>query len=270
MEHQTRNQTVMQIPGYLKFNSLPKQIQDGLLERQRGKGEGFAFKTAGISPVFFLVAAATAWIGIVFYSADDYLWSNLQTIIFGIISLAALYLLLDNLYKLIQWLTSRSECYLLITPHHIIETGFNDVWYWDLDQLITANGVHRNQNGRYASTQVTLSLEQGLTKTFNVKNIETAEEAIEQIYFYKKLFAEATAKNDRTYLDSNDDFIELQSPLRQPEAAAPNRNIKRLLTAMASIILAAGTMFGATSLNNYYDDKKKLGICRICQSCFVI
>lgn len=245
-----------QASRFIKFKSLPEQIQERILERQRGAGEGFAFRTAGIFPAYFFIAAAAVWLGIVFYLADDYLWSNFQSIVFAVVSLAAIYLLLENLHKLIRWFTSRSKSYLLITPHYVVETRFDNIWYWDLDKLVAANGVHRSQSERYTTTQITLSLENSAAKTFDVKGIADAEETIERIYHYKKLFAEASAKNDAAYLDANDDFAELRGQPRQTETAAPNENTKRLITAAASILLTAATMFGAVSLNNYCDDKK--------------
>ncbi len=226
------------------------------MERQRGKGEGFAFKTAGINSAYFLTAAVIVWFGILFYLTDDYLWSSFQLAFFGLISLGALYLLLYNVYKLFQWFTSPSKSYLLITPYYVIETRFNDVCYWNLDQLNAAKAVHRNQSGSYVSTQITLSLENGVTKIFDSKNIRNAEETVEQIYYYKKLFVEASAKNDRTYLDSNDDFVELRNQPIQSKAIARNLSLKHLITAAAAIVLTAGTMFGAALPNNYYDDKK--------------
>ncbi len=255
MSHQTQNQNVAQTANYLKFDSLPKQIQERLLEKQRGGGEGFAFKTASILSAPFFIAIAFVWIAIVFYFADDYLWSNFQVGFFAITSIGALYLLLFNLYKLFQWFTSRSKCYLLITPYYVIEMRFNGVWYWDLDQLNGASGTRQYQSNKSASTKITLSFDGGVRKTFDVKGIESSEQTIEQIYYYKKLFAEATARNDSDYLDSNDDFLELRNQTRQSEVTAPNGNLNKLLTA-ASIILTGGMMFGAVSLNNYYDDRK--------------
>ena len=256
MEYHTQNQTVTQTPNYLKFKNLPKQIQQRLLERQIGKGDGYAFKTAGILSAPFFIAATVVWMAIVFYFSDDYLWRNFQIVFFAVISLGAFYLLLFNLYRLFQWFTSLSKSYLLITPLYIIEMRFNDVRYWDLDQLNGVNGVRQYQSNKSVSTKVTLSFEKGATKTFDIKGIESAEQTIEQIYYYKKLFAEATARNDAAYLDSNDDFLELKNHPRQLDATVPNGNLKKILTVAASIFLTAGMMFGATSLNNYYDDVK--------------
>jgi hypothetical protein len=256
MNNRTKNQIVTQTANYVKFDNLPKQIQERLLERQRGNGEGYAFKTAGIFSAPFYIVAAIVWIAIVFYFADDYLWSKFQVVFFALISLGALYLLLYNFYKLFRWFTSPSKSYLLITPYYVIEMLFNDVWYWDLDQLNGASGVRQYQSKESASTKITLSFDGGATKTFDVKGVEDDEQIIEQIYHYKKLFAEATARNNAAYLDSNDDFLELKNQPRQSDATAPNANLNKLLTAAAAIILTGGMMFGAISLNNYYDDKK--------------
>ncbi len=257
MNQQTQNQNVTQTPNRVKFDGLPKQIQERLLERQcGGGGEGLAFKTAGILGAPFLIAAAFVWIALVFYLADDYLWSDFQTVFFTVVSLAAFYLLLYKLYIIVRWFTSLSKSYLLITPYYVIEMQFNDVQYWDLDRLDRAKGVRQYQSNKSAVTKITLSFEQGATKTFDVKGIESGEETIEQIYHYKKLFAEAMARNDAEYLDSNDDFLELKNQFQQSEANAPSENLNKLLTAAASVVLTGGMMFGAASLNNYYDDKK--------------
>lgn len=256
MTQQTQNQNISPIPNCLKFSQLPKQIQQRLLERQCGNGEGFAFKTKGIASAYFFTVAAIGWIGIVLYFANDYLWSDFRMAIFSLVSFTALYLLVQSPYKLFQWFSSSSKNYLLITPHYVIEMNFDDVCFWDLDQLNSVKSVHQNQDGKYAATQINLLLANNLTKTFEVKNIDVADETIEEINHYKKLFAEATARNDAAYLDANDDFIELQNqPLRQQKFSA-DKYLKYIATATGSIFLTAGMMFGAISLNNYFDDKK--------------
>jgi hypothetical protein len=251
-----RAQTSSQIANYIKFKDLSKQMQERLLKRQQGNDEGFAFKTAGISSAPFFIAAAIVWLAMVLYFANDYLWSNFQIGFFGLVSLGAIYLLLYNLYKLFRWFTSPSKSYLLITPLYVIETRFNDVWYWDLDQLNAANVERQNQGGENFAAKVKLSFEGGATKSFAVKSVGEAEQTIEQIYYYKKLFIEATARNDAEYLNSNNDFLELKNQPQQLKTTVPNSNITKILTAAASLILTGGLMFGMVALNNYYDDKK--------------
>lgn len=252
-----QNQNIEHSSNHIKFSRLPKIIQERLLQIQRGERDGFAFQTAGIIYPVILVLLGICWVGIVIYLTDDYLWSNIKTIILSIISLIALYLLLDNTYKLIRWLISPLKKHLLISPHYVIETHFNDIRFWDLESLITLNHFHNYQNGKYTSTKVALSLEDGVTKTFVIKDLDRAEEAIEQIFHYKKLFTEAKAKNDNAYLDSNDDFIELKTEKYQSKKpSALSKNLEYLTGVAGSILLTAGLMFGGTSLNDYYDDKR--------------
>ena len=256
MNNRTQNQNSSQIANYARFDGLPEQIQKRLLERQRGSGEGFAFKTGGILSAPFFVAAAIVWLAFVFYLANDYLWSSFQIGLFVIVSLGATFLLLYNLHKLFRWFTSPLKSFLLITPLYVIETRFNDVWYWDLDQLDAANIERQNQGGQNSSPKVKLLFESGATKVFDVESVEKAEQTTEQIYCFKKLFAEATARNDTAYFDLNDDFLELKNQPRQSKTAVLNGNPAKLVTAAASVILTGAIMFGAIALNNYYDDKK--------------
>ena len=213
------------------------------------------FKTGSIVSAPFFVAVAIVWLIVVFYLANDYLWSSFQIGFFAIVSLGAIYSLLYNLYKLFRWFTSPLKRYLLITPLYVIETRFNEVWYWDLDQLNAATIERQNQDGKNLSAKVKLSFDCGATKSFDVESIEKAEQTTEQIYYFKKLFAEASARNDTAYFESNDDFLELKNQPRQSKTVAPNDNLNKIITA-ASIILTGGIMLGAVALNNYYDDKK--------------
>ena len=255
----SQSQNTNQASNYVKFRNLPKAIQRRLLERQLGQGNGLAFKTGSIFPSILIVSTAVVWTGIVLYLTDNYLWSNALIIVLTVVSLDTIYLLLDNLSKVLKYLTSRSKNYLLVTPHYVIEIKCNDVWSWSLDQLIAPDETHNYRNGRYVSTRVELALEGGVTKTFIIKSIVNADDAVERIFHYKKLFVEAKAKNDLIYLNEHDDFIELTKKSQESETA-PNKNLGRLLRAVGSIILTAGLVFGAVSLNNYFDDKKSWGV----------
>ena len=251
-----RTQNFSQIANYVRFDSLPKHTQERLLERQHGSGEGFAFKTGRILSTPFFIAAAFVWLAFVFYLANDYLWSSFQIGLFAFVSIGATFLLLYNLYKLFRWFTSSSKSCLLITPLYVIEMHFNDVWYLDLDQLDAANTEWQNQDGQNSSAKVKLLFEGGATKSFDVESVEKAEQTTEQIYYFKKLFAEASARNDRAYFDLNDDFLEFKNQPRQSKKVPLGGNRDKLITAAASIILTGGIMSGAVALNNYYDDKR--------------
>jgi hypothetical protein len=241
--------------AYLKFNNLPTQIRERLLSRERGEGEGFVFKTAGVVSSYILIALAVIWFLLLFYLSDDYLWSRFQIIFFSLISFTALYVFLYSFYRLWRWFTSKSKFCLLITPAYVIDIYFNDVNYWNLEQLIAVNNIHRYESGRYKFSEITLTLEND-SKTFNINDLETAEQTVEQISYFRKLFIEATVRNNTEYIDSNDDFRELKSQNIETEKVVHGNILQRIVTFSGAVVLMVGVMFSATALNNYFDDKK--------------
>lgn len=257
METKSEEKTFKQIPppAYVQFKNLPLQVQERLLKRQSGEGDGYAIKTGGSFYSYVLSALAIAWFALLYTLTNNFLWSKSKLVFFALISLVASYLLIQNLYKLIRWHTSRSKSFLLITPHYVIDMNFNDVRYWNMEQLSAVNGANRYQNGGYNFTEITLILENG-KKTFNIKNIDEAEETVERINYFRKLFIEATVRNDKAYLDSNDDFRELTEINSSPLKTVSGINLQRIAVAAFSVVLTAGLVFGAMRLNNYFDDKK--------------
>lgn len=255
MKSNNNDKTFQNIPIHLNFNVLPAEVQDRLLKRQRGESEGIAIKTAEVKFSIVLISLAILWFVLLYLLTNDYLWGNPRIIIFGLISFGAAYLLLTNGYKLARWLTSRTENCLLITPLYVIDINFNDVRYWNLEQLISIDNLDRQQNGNRQSTRITLKLENGL-KTFNVKDINTAEQTVEKINIYRKLFIEASVRNDTEYLNSNDDFIGLTRESSESNKTPRGLVLPRIAAILTAGILTVGIMFGGISLNNYYDDKK--------------
>lgn len=225
------------------------------MKRLNNEGEGIAVETDGNFFAFVFLAAAFVWFGLLFYLADDYLWSNPTIIIFSLISLAAAYLLAQNLFQAVRRLTSRSKSYLLVTPLYIIDLDFNDLQYWNLEQLAAVDSKHNFQNRAYKFTEIKLNFE-NFTKVLKIRNRETAEEFLEKIDHLRKLFIEATVRKDEEYLNSNDDFIGLKNQGAVSDKTAPRRNLKNIVLFAIAAVFAAGIMFAAVSLNNYYDDKK--------------
>ncbi len=255
MDPKIKDNTFQQVPIYVKFNSLPRKIRERLISRMRGEGEGFAFKTAGIVSSYYLIAAAVIWFALLFFLADDYGWSSFKLVFFSLLSLPAAYFLLYNLYKVLSWFTSGAKCCLLVTPLYVIDIYFNDIRYWNLEQLTNINTNHRYQNDSYNFTEITLTLENG-SKNLKINNLDTAEDTIEEINYFRKLFIEATVRNNAEYLDSNDDFRELSNKDNVLPAAAGSGLLPQIIIVSASIILTVGIIFAAFSLNNYYDDKR--------------
>jgi hypothetical protein len=254
MPNQTQNQSLQNISLQCKFNELPKPTQERLLSKINDKNNGLVFNTANIVHAFVQIPLALVWFGILFYLSNDYLWSEFQIILFSTVSFIAAIFLIYNAFKLVQWLLSPTKSRLIITPHYIIDVRFNDISYWNMDQLNAVKAADIYQSGLNTPKQIDLLLENG-TKFFTVKDMATAEETVEKIDEYKKLFLEATARNDRNYLDSTDDFIELREQTLKPRKLS-NKYLKYAVQGVAAAILSGGVMFGAMSLNNYYDDLK--------------
>ncbi len=243
------------LPIYVKFKSLPNEIQKRLLKRQSGAGEGFVFQTGSIISELISIIIALLWFGLLLYLANDYVWGNAKLIIFGILTLGAAILFIYNADKPARWLTSRSKCCLLVTPLYVIDINFNDVRYWNLDQIISATNTTRQSNGENQPPQITLRLENE-SRNLRVKDRAAAEETIEQIIYYRKLFIEAMVRNDQKYLNSNDDLIELKGSTNKSDDAWRSVNFQRIVTFSAAAIATVGIMLGIVLLNNFYDDKK--------------
>jgi hypothetical protein len=249
------NLTSPPAPVYLNFKNLPPPVKKRLLVRLKGAGEGFAIKTAGISSSYFITAAAIAWFVLLFYLSNDFLWGNVRIAFFASVSLLAAYLLLYHLSKLFRWFTSAQKSYLLITPLYVIDIFFNDIRYWNLEQLNNVASANSEQEDGDPKTQVTLALENG-SRTFPVKDRQTAEEMVEQINYWRKLFIEATVRNDSTYLDAHDDFKELENRENKEIKTARRSYWQPILTFAAAAMVTAGVMFGVILLNTDFDDRK--------------
>jgi hypothetical protein len=254
MESNSQNQSFQNIPNRCNFSELPKQTQERLLSKIQGKSEAFVFSTADISHAYIQIIIAIVLVAFLFYFTYGYFWSSFQINFFSIISFIASVLLIHNIYKLVRWFSSSTKSCLIITPYYVIDIKFNEISYWNIEQLILVTGTNIYQNGIYKSTQVDLSLVND-SKFFVVKSIQKADEIIEKLYEYKKRFLEAKARIDNNYLNSTDDFIELRNQPLQP-AKSQNKYLNYAIQGVTSAILSAGLMFGAMSLNNYYDDLK--------------
>lgn len=254
MENTPQHQNLQQVPKHCKFNELPKQTQEFLLAKVKGKDESFVFNIEKNLNAFIQIPIAIIWFGIFFYLTNDYLWSQFQLVLFSIISFFSAVLLIYGIYEFYRSFTSPIKNCLIITPYYVIDIQSNEVSYWNMDQLNSVKGTNLFQSGSYVTTQIDLSLEND-SKFFSVKDIKKAEEIVEEIDSYKKQFLEASARNDVNYLNANDDFIELRNQAVQL-SNSPNNYLNYAITGFTSLTLSAGLMFGAISINNYFDDVK--------------
>lgn len=234
MEHENESETFQKPPVCLKFKALPKEIQERILKRLEGEGEGFVFKTDGILSSYVLSGLSLGWFILLFLLADDYLWSRTQIVIFSLLSLAASYLFIRHVYKIARWLPSKTKCRLLITPVNVTDIYFDDVRFWTLEQLLSAEIVRQNPGSEYKSPQIVLTFGSG-SKIFKVKDRQHAEHVCEQIDVYRKLYIEATVRGDAAYLNAENDFRELDA-----EPGRSNYSTARVL--LGRVAAAASTL----------------------------
>jgi hypothetical protein len=237
----------------VKFDRLSREAQDRLLTYQRGEGDCIAIATGNITSAYVLFPLAVVWFIALYFLTNDYLWSTGKIVIFGLMTLAASYFLFHSGYRLIRWFTSASKAFLLITPHYVIDLNFNDVCYWDLDNLVSVDSERRYKAGQYVGSRVTLSFETG-AKFFDMKGVDEAENTVEDIKHYRKLFIEATVRGDSAYLRANDDFYGVDRAQTR-HGSGSRFGLVHVVVPIFAAALAAGAMFGGVKLNNYYDDK---------------
>jgi len=141
----------------------------------------------------------------------------------------------------------------LVTPHYVVDIYSGGLRLWDLEQLVDVSISHRYRNGQYRNTEIKLTVD-GTVKVVAMPNIDDAEEALERIGQYRKLFIEASVRNDIAYINSNDDFTDNPNFLKDSPRGfglLPNA-----LCGILALIFAIGLMACVISLNKYFDDKK--------------
>jgi hypothetical protein len=218
-----------------------------------GESPGLIQTSSGNFSYSLIIIATLVWFGFFYFLTVSHLWNQVEIVVVGVLSAAALYFLLQSASHVVRTLISRTKSCLLITPIYVIDIRFDDVWFWDWEQLSTVDSSHSYENGSYEFTQIALRLN-GVTKSFKIKDLGAAEELIDQVDQYKKMFIEATVRNDSEYLDSNDDFRELQTSNSPTEKLPTSPLFARIATLAPAVVLTVGIMFGAIVLNEYCDD----------------
>ena len=240
--------------AHTSFNKLSTEIRQRLIKRIETRSDGLVFKTASLSGKWLRIVIAVVWFAVLFYVSDNYLWPTALTVIFFLVSTIAAYVLASSLFFVVRWITSPAKFNLLVSPCYVIDTRFDDIYYWNLDQLLAVDLKHNHRSGNHTTSQISLKLSDGNEKVVTLKDRETAENAYDDITHFRKLFIEATHKNDSEYLLRDDDFRDID-PATVRLVGGKSRGILTQFTILAVAgVLSAGAMYAAISLNNYFDD----------------
>ncbi|HEV8593132.1 MAG TPA: hypothetical protein VGQ55_13585, partial [Pyrinomonadaceae bacterium] len=212
----------------------------------------FLPKPAGPLP-YVAVTLALIWIVVLFLLTNEFLWGIPKTSLVAVITFAVLFWGFHAGFTLSRRYKSQLRDGLLITPCYVIDTDQDIIRYVPLDQLIAVNTSHRYHERNYKGTDIDLSFEER-TKTIRLDDLAAAEDAADKISYFKKLFIEATAREDKAYLTAEDDFKGLSDEI-SPSTSRYD-GLRWVVNAAAATLITLGLTFAAISLNNYFDDKK--------------
>lgn len=238
---------------YVNFKDLSEQSKKNLLFKLSSSGDSLIITKQNLTFRFCLISISILWFGFLYFLSNDNLWKTELIVIYSLLSLVAVFILVTNLLEVIKWFLSKLKKKLIITQHFIIETNFNDIWYWNLAQLPNFEGNHKFVNGRYAKTDFVLFFERGIKK-FTISDNQLSEIVLEKLNDFRKLFIEASAKND---FNLNKFEVELFE-LKGNKIISKPRLFKKLqpyITAIFSIISTFFIISFAINLNEFFDDK---------------
>lgn len=240
--------------NYIKFKNLSKNAQEKLKNKINGDGENLVIKKSDIAAQVVIFSVCVLWFILLFYLTDSFLWGNTRIVIYGSISLFAAYFLTKSFIQIFKWLISPLNKYLIITPVSVIAVRFDDIKYRTLDELLNVDDNHFYQSRKYQETKIDLNFENE-TETIVINNLEAAEEAIDKINHFRKLYIEAAARNDQNYLNENNGFLEIENAENQSGSFSRIKGFEYAVNFSAALILTLLLIYGAIALNNYFDDK---------------
>lgn len=193
---------------YVNFKDLSEQTKKNLLGEISSSENSLIITETNLTFRFFLISISILWFGLLYYLTKDFLWKTELIVIYSLLSLLFVYILIENLLETIKWFHSKLKKKLILTPHFIIETKFNDIWYWNFAQLLNFEGNHKYLNGKYTKTDFSLFFESDLKK-FAINDIDLSETVLEKLNDFRKSFIEASAKNDFDLTRFESEFFEL-------------------------------------------------------------
>lgn len=238
----------------LKFTDLSKTAQEKLKKRISDRDENLVVKKSGIAAPSVIFIISILWFALLVYLTNSFIWGTPRIIFYGLISLVAAYFLISSFVQIFRSLISPLKQYLLVTPAAVVDVRFNEIRYWTLEELLNVGSNHIYENRKYKKTKIELNFADD-AEIFEVNNLEAADEATDKINHLRKLYIEASARNDLNYLNENNDFSEIEDANNPKNSLIATRTFEYVLNFSAALILTFLVIYGAIALNNYFDDK---------------
>lgn len=242
-------------PTYLRFNGLPSEVKERLLDRQSGRGRHLVWRTKTLRVQLGFLTFAAGWTVAVFYLSNDYRWTRDQTIAYGGITLGSALVCWLGAMGIWKWKQSPLKGHIFLTPLYFIKTAFDDVWYWRLGQIVDLRPVNHYKNGSYSHTTVTFIFDEG-KESIGVQSVPLLEDLIQKLQTWSDESRAAVRSGDWDYFVTHDDFLELQGQIPKEHPKRLIRTSVWVIGLLAAVCCGTVLAYGAIQLNSYIDDKK--------------
>ena len=225
--------------GMAWFASLPKSIQDRILERTSGQEQNqFAIEQGGIGWNYFFVFLLSAWFIVLHqFSQTSKQWTQDDQKLMFIGTLACALLQGWNLYHISKWQKSPLRPHLIITPLYVIKTSAEQVWFWPIWSVTSVRATHNYTNSSYTGTDV--YMEFGTDhQSFKLSPQAAYAQLCATMDIFGRRVNAAKAQDDLRYFYAEDDFREFDPEAPPVEPPTPTRRILKVLGLTTAVYFA--------------------------------
>jgi hypothetical protein len=225
--------------GMAWFASLPKSIQDRILERTTGKESNqFAIEQGGIGWNYFFVLLLSAWFIVLYNFAQTTInWSADDQKLMFIGTLACALLQGWNLYHISKWRLSPLRPHLIITPLYVIKTSAEQVWFWPIWSVTSVRATHNYTNSTYTGTDVYMEFGSD-HQSFKISPQAAYAQLCAMMDIFGRRVNAAKAQDDLRYFYAEDDFREIDPEAPPVEPPTPTRRILKVLGLTTAVYFA--------------------------------
>lgn len=231
--------------GQAKFEDLPPQLRQRLLDRQQDRIQEQAHvQTGGVFWKYVWLLILCCWFWLLFVLADDHRWSSSTLFWFSAITLGAALIIgwqLDWIYK---WHQAKLKCRLYVTPMYFIQTHLNEVRWWPLWNLQDIKITHNYRNGGYQHSDLKLKFPDE-TVDLAVSPKDAVEKWLNVLKKFDNQIREAAKRENWNYFSREDDFRGIE--LRKIEKAWLTKS--RGLSYGVSLAVSAIILLAAYNVN---------------------
>jgi len=225
--------------GMAWFASLPKSIQDRILERTTGAEKNqFAIELGGIGLNYFFALLLAAWLWVLVNNVSTsggWLRQDPGMMFLG--TLACALLQAWNICHIIKWRLSPLRPHLIITPLYVIKTSAERIWFWPIWSVTSVRATHNYRNSSYTDTD--LYMEFGSDhQSFKISPQETYAHLCAMMDIFGRRVNAAKAQDDIRYFYAEDDFREFDSEAPPVEPPAPIRRILKVVGLTMAVYFA--------------------------------